>query len=184
MSFPCIPDELVKDSSAVPGFLQQHLALVTQQLSEKLTVHPQQQAVGVEGSDLIGAHSLHSQDGVTGVALLQQVLQSLEQHLGVVDGGACCLPTDIGSLSCSKKRYNITSAATGPAKGPTSDICASMWEKGLKPRERAVCTHKIHEYPRVRPGWAWWPYADIGVKASEAKWALVRKKPWSMSCCP
>lgn len=101
--FPSVPDELVKDSSAVPGFLQQHLALVAQQLAEKLAVHPQQQAVCVEGSDLVGARSLYSQDDIAGIALPQQVLQPLEQHLGVVDGGACCLPAHICPLSCSKK---------------------------------------------------------------------------------
>lgn len=100
-----VPDELVKDGSTVPGLPQHHLTLVAQQLLEQLTVQPQQQAMGVEGSDLIGAHSLDSQDDVTGIALAQQVLQSLEQRVGVVDDGACCLATHICSLSCSRKGY-------------------------------------------------------------------------------
>lgn len=105
MPFPYVPDELVKDSSTVPGLPQHNLTLVAQQLPEQLTVQPQQQAMGVEGSDLVGAHSLDPQDDITGIALAQQVLQSLEQHVGVVDGGACCLPTHIGSLSCSRKGH-------------------------------------------------------------------------------
>lgn len=82
------PDKLVEDGSTVPGLLQHHLALVTQQLLELLTVQSQQQAVGVENSDLVGAHSLHPQHHIAGIALPQQFLQALEQHLGVVDGGA------------------------------------------------------------------------------------------------
>lgn len=100
-----VPDELVKDSRTVPGFPQHHLTLVAQQFPEQLTVQPQQQAMGVEGSDLIGAHSLDPKDDITGVTLAQQVLQSLEQRVGVIDGGACCLPTHIGSLSCSRKGH-------------------------------------------------------------------------------
>lgn len=85
---PSPPDELVKDSSAVPGLLQHHLTLVAQQLPEQLTVQAQQQAVGMKDSDLISAHSLHPQNYIAGIALPQQLLQALEQHLGVVDGGA------------------------------------------------------------------------------------------------
>ena len=86
---PSPPDELVEDGSTVPGLLQDHLALVTQQLPELLTLQSQQQAVGMEDSDLVGAHGLYPQHHITGIALPQQFLQALEQHLGVVDGGAC-----------------------------------------------------------------------------------------------
>lgn len=105
-SFPSPPDELVKDGGAVPGLLQDHLALITQQLPEQLAVHPQQQAVGVEDADLVGARSPHPQDHVAGVALLQKLLQAPEQHLGVVDGGARCLPADIGSLGCRGREHS------------------------------------------------------------------------------
>ena len=85
---PSPPDELVEDSSTVRGLLQHHLALVTQQFPELLTLQSQQQAVGMEDSDLVGAHGLHPQHHIAGIALPQQFLQALEQHLGVVDGGA------------------------------------------------------------------------------------------------
>lgn len=74
----------------------------------------QQQAVGVEDPDLVGARSLHPQDHIAGIALPQKLLQALEQQLGVVDGGARGFPANIGSLSCSGKEHGAAEKAPRP----------------------------------------------------------------------
>lgn len=75
----------------------------------------QQQAVRVEDPDLIGARRLHPQDHIAGIALSQQLLQALEERLGVVDGGARGLAAHVGSLSCGGKGHGP--AEEGPGLG-------------------------------------------------------------------
>lgn len=83
-------DELVEETIAVLGLLQYHITVVAQEPPEELTLQPHQLVVGIKETHHVAA-----------VVVAQQLLQALELHLGVVDGHARGIPTNVGSLRCS-----------------------------------------------------------------------------------
>lgn len=59
--------------------MQSDHGLVVQEALEDLTLQAEHQLVGVEDFDFVRACSVHPQGGIAGIAVLQQLLQPLQQ---------------------------------------------------------------------------------------------------------
>lgn len=77
-------------------------ALVAQETLKNLALEAEQQLVGVEDLGLVGGSRAHPQHRVAAVAVLQQLLQPLQQRQRVVDGGSRGIAAELGSLGCGE----------------------------------------------------------------------------------
>lgn len=97
---PHAPDELLEERSGLGWLVQGHDALVAQEALEDLALEAQQQLVRVEHLGLVGGGRADPQHRVAAVAVLQQLLQPLQQRQRVVDGGRRGVPAKVGFLGC------------------------------------------------------------------------------------
>lgn len=77
---PHAPDELLKERGSFRRLMQGDNTLVAQEPLEDLTLEAEQQLMGVEDLGLIRGSRAHPQHRVAAVAVLQQLLQPLQQR--------------------------------------------------------------------------------------------------------
>lgn len=77
---PHTPDELLKERSSFRRLIQGDNTLIAQEPLEDLALEAEQQLVGVEDLGLIRGSRAHPQHRVAAVAVLQQLLQPLQQR--------------------------------------------------------------------------------------------------------
>lgn len=136
-SHPHEPDELLEECGGLRRLVQGHDALVAQEALEDLALEAQQQLVRVEHLGLVGGGRAHPQHRVAAIAVLQQLLQPLQQRQRVVDGGRRGVPAKVGFLGCremgpSRSSPQCQALRWGGVTGGLSTSCLrSPSAKGL-----------------------------------------------------